>query len=89
MTRRGGERPICITVEGRSPKPVLAVYMGARWMAATVNSNNPKPKFYGKGLRGVKGHYFWLRRTLALKKAHKTFKRVGQGEGPLTVSSVR
>jgi len=38
--------------------------MGIEWIATTVNSNNPKPKFYGKRLRRVKGHYFWLRRTL-------------------------
>ncbi|MBS7613309.1 hypothetical protein KEJ48_03560 [Candidatus Bathyarchaeota archaeon] len=54
--------------------------MGIRWIATTVNSNNPKLKFYGKDLRRVKGHYFWLRRTLALKKAYKTIRKIGHKE---------
>ena len=58
--------------------------MGIRWIASTVNSNNPKPKFYGKELRRVKGHYFWLRRTLDLKKAYKTIKKIGQKEMRIT-----
>ncbi|MGC8937332.1 MAG: hypothetical protein ACP5KV_08270 [Candidatus Methanomethylicaceae archaeon] len=48
----------------------MAVDLGIRWIATAVNSNNPKPKFYGKELRKVKGHYFHLRRSLTLKKAH-------------------
>jgi len=31
-------------------------------------------------LRRVKGHYFWLRRTLQLKKAYKTLKKIGHKE---------
>jgi hypothetical protein len=27
-----------------------AVDLGIRWIATTVNSNNPKPKFYGREL---------------------------------------
>ena len=84
VMRKGDEWFVYITVEkeveGRSPKSVLAVDLGIRWIATTVNSNNPKPKFYGKGLRKVKGHYFWLRRTLALKKAYKTIKKIGYKE---------
>jgi len=67
-------------VEERDPKSVLAVDLGIRWIATTVNSNNPKPKFYGKELRKVKGRYFYLRRSLALKKAYKTIKKVGHKE---------
>ncbi|MBO3833425.1 MAG: IS200/IS605 family accessory protein TnpB-related protein, partial [Candidatus Brockarchaeota archaeon] len=55
--------------------------MGIRWIATSVNSNNPKPHFYGKELRRVKGHYFWLRRTLALKKAHKAIKKIRNKKG--------
>jgi putative transposase len=61
-------------------KSVLAVDLGIRWIATTVNSNNPKPKFYGKELRRIKGHYFHLRRSLALKKAYKTIKKIGHKE---------
>jgi len=82
IVRRKGEWFIYITVEKevqeRNPKSVLAVDLGIRWIATTVNSNNPKPKFHGKQLRRVKGHH--LRRSLALKKAYKTIKKIGHKE---------
>jgi len=84
IIRRRGEWFVYITVEKeveeRNPKSVLAIDLGIRWIATTVNSNNPKPKFYGKELRRVKGHYFYLRRSLALKKAYKTTKKIGHKE---------
>jgi len=84
IIRRENEWFVYITVEKeveeRSPHSVLAVDMGIRWIAATVNSNNPKPKFYGKELRKVNGHFFYLRRSLALKKAYKTVKNIGNKE---------
>jgi len=84
IIRRGDEWFVYITVEKevkeRNHKSVLAVDLGIRWIATTVNSNNPKPKFYGKELRRVKGHFFWLRRTLALKKAYKAIKKIGHKE---------
>jgi putative transposase len=84
IIRWKGEWFIYITVEKevqeRNPKSVLAVDLGIRWIATTVNSNNPKPKFYGKELRRVKGHYFYLRRSLALKKAYKAIKKIGDKE---------
>jgi len=67
-------------VEERNPKSILAIDMGIRWIATTVNSNEPKPKFYGKELRRIKGHFFYLRRSLALKKAYKTIKKIGNKE---------
>jgi putative transposase len=84
IVRRNGEWFVYITVEKevqeRNPKSVLAVDLGIRWIATTVNSNNPKPKFYGKELRRIKGHYFYLRRSLALKKAYRAIKRLGHKE---------
>jgi putative transposase len=84
IVRQNGEWFVYITVEKeveeRNPKSVLAVDLGIRWIATTVNSNNPKPKFYGKELRRVKGHYFYLRRSLALKKAYRALKRLGHKE---------
>jgi transposase len=71
IIRREGGWFVYITVEKeveeQNPKSVLAVDLGIRWIATTVNSNNPKPKFYGEELRRIKGHYFYLRRSLALK----------------------
>jgi len=84
IVRKGGEWLVHITVEKeveeRNPKSILAVDLGIRWAATTVNSSNPKPKFFGKEIRRVKGHYFWLRRTLALKKAYRTIKKIGHKE---------
>jgi len=84
IIRRNGEWFVYITVEKeveeRNPKSVLAVDLGIRWIATTVNSNNPKPKFYGKELRCIKGHYFYLRRSLALKKAYRAIKRLRHKE---------
>ncbi|NHV97098.1 MAG: IS200/IS605 family element transposase accessory protein TnpB [Thaumarchaeota archaeon] len=84
IVRRKGEWFVYITVEKeveeRNPKSVLAVDLGIRWIATTVNSNNPKPKFYGKELRRIKGHYFYLRGTLALKKAYRAIKKIGHKE---------
>ena len=84
IIRRDGEWFVYITVEKeveeKNPRSVLAVDLGIRWIATTVNSSDPRPKFYGKELRRIKGWYFWLRRTLALKKAYKTIKRIGNKE---------
>ncbi|MBC7113139.1 MAG: IS200/IS605 family element transposase accessory protein TnpB [Candidatus Methanomethyliales bacterium] len=84
MIRKDNEWFVYITVERevdeRTPKSILAIDLGIRWIATTVNSNNPKPKFYGMELRRVKGHFFWLRRTLSLKKAYKAIKKVGHKE---------
>ena len=84
VIRKGNEWFVYITVEKeveeRNPKSVLAVDLGIRWIATTVSLNNPKPKFYGKELRRVKGHYFYLRRSLALKKAYRAIKKIGHKE---------
>jgi transposase len=92
IVRRKGEWFIYINVEKeveeRDPKSVLAVDLGIKWIAATVNSNNPKPKFYGKELRRVKGHFLHLRRSLALKEAYKAIEKIGGKESRIT-SSVR
>ena len=84
IIRKGDEWFVHITVEKeveeRNLKSILAIDLGIRWIATTVNSNSLKPKFYGKELRRVKGHYFWLRRTLQLKKAYRAVKEIGRKE---------
>jgi putative transposase len=84
IIRKDNEWFVYIVVEKEvnemNPKSILAIDMGIRWIAVTVNSNDPKPKFYGKKLRQVKGHYFYLKRSLALKKAYKTIKKIGNKE---------
>jgi putative transposase len=88
IIRRNGEWFVYITVEReveeKNPKSVLAVDLGIRWIATTARSNNPKPKFYGKEIRRVKGHYFYIRRSLALRKVYKTIKKIGHKERRIT-----
>ncbi|MEM2087714.1 MAG: transposase [Thermoproteota archaeon] len=84
VIRRGGKWfvYICVEkkVEERIPKNILAIDMGVRWIATTVNSSNPVPKFYGRELRRVRGHFFYLRRSLAIKKAYGAIKKIGDKE---------
>jgi putative transposase len=88
IIKKNDEWFVYITVEKevkeRDPKSVLAVDLGIRWIATTVNTNNTKPRFYGKELRKIKSHYFYLRRSLALKKAYKTIKKIGDKERRVT-----
>ena len=41
---------------------------------------NDLTKFYGKDLNRVRGHYFWLRRKLGIKKALDRIKKIGSHE---------
>jgi putative transposase len=88
IIKKNDEWFVYITVEKevkeRDPKSVLAVDLGIRWIATTVNTNNTKPRFYGKELRKIKSHYFYLRRSLALKKAYRTIKKIGDKERRVT-----
>ena len=53
---------------------VLAVDLGCKNIAVTVNTINTKPNFYGATLRGIRGFYFNLRRKLGEKKASDKIK---------------
>jgi putative transposase len=81
IIRRKGEWFIYITVEAeipeKNPSSVLSVDLGIHNIATTVNSAYGKPKFYGKKLRTVRGHYFHLRRHFPNRKA---VKKVGNHE---------
>jgi putative transposase len=84
LIREGEEWYVYITIEKeiqeRRTESVLAIDMGIRNIATTVNSSNPKPKFYGKELRAVRGHFFNLRRKLQKKKAYGAVKKIGEHE---------
>jgi len=81
ILRRKGEWLVYITVEAEIPKKnptsMLVIDLGIHNIATTVNSADEKPKFYGKVLRAVRGHYFHLRRMLPNRKA---LKKVGSHE---------
>ena len=48
---------------------VLAIDLGCKHIAVTVNTANTRPNFYGSSLRQMRGFHFWLRRKLGQKKA--------------------
>ncbi len=59
---------------------ILAIDLGIRRIATIVSTANSKPKLYGKGLRKVRGHYFYLRRKLGKLKKFKAIKKIGNKE---------
>src|SRR5215467_2214297 len=56
---------------------VIGIDMGIRHIATYVELANGLTKFCGKDLNRVRGHYFWLRRKLGIKKAIDTMKKIG------------
>ncbi|MHA1238331.1 MAG: IS200/IS605 family accessory protein TnpB-related protein [Candidatus Odinarchaeia archaeon] len=59
---------------------ILAIDLGIRRIATVVSTANPRPKFYGKELRRVRGHYFYLRRRLGKLNKFKAIKKIGRKE---------
>lgn len=59
---------------------VIAVDMGIKHIACSVDIAMSKTRFYGNDLNRVRGHYFWLRRRLGMKKAIDTIKKIGHRE---------
>ena len=59
---------------------VIAIDMGIKHIATSVELATNRTVFYGKDLNHVRGWYFWLRRQLGLKKAIDTIKRIGHHE---------
>jgi putative transposase len=84
IIRKGEEWYVYITIEKvvqeRRTDSLLAVDMGIRNIATTVNSKDPKPKFYGKELRQIRGHFYNLRKALQKKKAYGAVKKIGNRE---------
>ena len=59
---------------------IIAIDMGARWVAVSVARHRSKPRFYGKRVREVRGKYFWLRRKLGRAKKLRAIKKIGHKE---------
>jgi putative transposase len=59
---------------------VIALDMGIKDIATSVELATNRTVFYGKDLNHVRGWYFWLRRQLGLKKAIDTIKKIGDHE---------
>jgi IS605 OrfB family transposase len=58
--------------------------MGIRHIATSVELATSKTVFYGNSLNHVRGHYFWLRRKLGIKKAIDTIRKIGSRERRIT-----
>lgn len=63
---------------------VIAIDMGIRHIATSVELASGKTVFYGGELNRVRGHYFWLRKKLGIKKAIETIKKIAQREKRIT-----
>jgi putative transposase len=59
---------------------VLAIDLGCKHIAVTVNTANTRPNFYGSSLRQMRGFHFWLRRKLGQKKAFYKIKALKNRE---------
>ena len=59
---------------------VIAIDMGIKHIATSVELASNRTVFYGKDLNHVRGWYFWLRRQLGVKKAIDTIKKIGDHE---------
>jgi len=59
---------------------IIAIDMGARWVAVSVAQHRSKPKFYGKSVREIRGKYQWLRKKLGTLKKKLTIKKIGHKE---------
>jgi IS605 OrfB family transposase len=59
---------------------VIGVDMGIKHIATSIELATSKTVFYGNSLNHVRGHYFWLRRKLGIKKAIDTIRKIGSRE---------
>ena len=89
LLRRNGEYFLHLTVKREvelktSYSSVLAIDMGIRHMACSVDTQSGETQFYGRELRKTRGHYFHLRRKLGQKKLLKVVKRIGAKESRIT-----
>lgn len=85
LLRRNGEYFLHLVAKREveiktSYSSVLAIDMGIRHVACSVDTQSGQAKFYGRELRQVRGHYFHLRRRLGEKKLLKVIKRIRNKE---------
>lgn len=85
LLRRNGEYFLRLVVKREvelktSYSSVLAVDLGIRHAACSVDTQSGETKFYGRELRRIRGHFFHLRRKLGRKKLLKVIKRSGDKE---------
>ena len=59
---------------------VIGIDMGIKHISCSVDMAMNKTRFFGRNLNRIRGHYFWLRRKLGMKKALDTIKKIGNHE---------
>jgi len=89
LLKRNGEYFLHLVVKREvelktSYSSVLAIDMGIRHAACSVDTRSGETHFYGRELRKARGHYFHLRRNLGREKLLKVVKRIGDKEGRTT-----
>ena len=85
LRTKDGEFYLHVTVKKevepkREYSSLIAVDLGARWVAVSVARHRNRPKFYGKGIRVVRGRYYYLRRKLGREKKLPAIRRIGHKE---------
>jgi len=85
LVRRDGDFYLYVTVKKEVElkeeySSIIAVDMGARWVAVSVARHRRRPKFYGRRVRELRGKYFWLRRKLGRAKKLRAIKKIGHKE---------
>lgn len=89
LLRRNGEYFLHLVVKRgveikTSYSSVLAIDLGIRHVACSVDTRSGGTKFYGRELRRARGHFFHLWRKLGRKKLLKVIKRIGAKESRIT-----
>jgi len=85
LIRKDGDFYLYVTVKKdvelrKEYASIIAIDIGARWVAVSVARHRSKPKFYGKRVRELRGKYFWLRRKLGREKKLRAIKKIGHKE---------
>jgi len=85
LVRRDGDFYLYVTVKKdveleKEYASIIAIDLGAKWVAVSVARHRSKPKFYGRRVRGARGKYFWLRRKLGREKKLRVIKKIGGKE---------
>lgn len=88
LVRRNGEWYVHLVVKRRHPvreeyEDLLAVDMGARWIAVSVALSDRETTFYGADVRRIREHYKLLRKRIGkakVEKGRQVIERIGTAE---------
>lgn len=88
LVRRGGEWYVHLTVKQRYEireeyDDVLAIDMGARWIATSVALSTRETTFYGEDVRRIREHYKQVRKSIGkakVRQGSQVIHRLGNSE---------